>query len=384
MTMMNIKSCISRGILVTVLAAASLLLTGCVDQHPEGTKTTAQTETVESMLEITDPVEKQAVEVAKAKVRSMEGSPKIVATSPAVADICDKLELDLAGVCSSSISTIPERYKDATTVGTAMSPDMEIVASLKPDWILSPISLQSDLEPKYENIGVDWAFLNLRSVQGMYRSIQELGEIFDREEQAGTLVKEFQDFYEEYKKKNEGKDHPKVLILMGLPGSYIIATENSYVGSLVALAGGENVYTDIDQEFLTVNTEDMKTKEPDIVLRAAHALPDQVVEMFNEDFKTNDIWKHFDAVKNGRVYDLTYENFGMSATFRYPKALDELQPILYPESDEDLEKAKKNSENAQKNAEKSNATQKYEDAQKSGTSGKTAAEDSKKTTEKEK
>ena len=38
----------------------------------------------------------------------------------------------------------------------------------------------------------------------------------------------------------------------------------------------------------------------------------------------------------------------------------------------------------QKNAEKSNATQKYEDAQKSGTSGTTAAEDSKKTTEKEK
>ena len=384
MTMMNIKSCISRGIFVTVLAAASLLLTGCVDQHPEGTKTTTQTETVESMLEITDPVEKQAVEVAKAKVRSMEGSPKIVATSPAVADICDKLELDLVGVCSSSISTIPERYKDATTVGTAMSPDMEIVASLNPDWILSPISLQSDLELKYENIGVDWAFLNLRSVQGMYRSIQELGEIFDREEQADKLVKEFQDFYDEYKKKNEGKDHPKVLILMGLPGSYIIATENSYVGSLVALAGGENVYADTDQEFLTVNTEDMKTKEPDIILRAAHALPDQVVEMFNEDFKTNDIWKHFDAVKNGRVYDLTYENFGMSATFRYPKALDELQPILYPESDEDLEKAKKNSENAQKNAEKSNATQKYEDAQKSGTSGKTAAEDSKKTTEKEK
>lgn len=97
MTMMNIKSCISRGIFVTVLAAVSLLLTGCVDQHPKGTKTTTQTETVESMLEITDPVEKQAVEVAKAKVRSMEGSPKIVATSPAVADICDKLELDLVG-----------------------------------------------------------------------------------------------------------------------------------------------------------------------------------------------------------------------------------------------------------------------------------------------
>ena len=46
--MMNIKSCISRGVLVLSLAAASLLLTGCVNQHPEGTKATTQTETVES------------------------------------------------------------------------------------------------------------------------------------------------------------------------------------------------------------------------------------------------------------------------------------------------------------------------------------------------
>ena len=316
-----------------------------------------------TLLEINDPKEKAAVEAAKKKVAAMNDTPRIIATSPATADICDKLELDLVGVCSSTVSTIPDRYKDVETVGTAMSPDMEIVASLKPDWILSPVSLKSDLQPKYEAIDTDWAFLNLRSVPGMYRSIQELGEIFDRQEQAQKLVDEFTEFYNEYKQKNEGKDHPKVMILMGLPGSYIIATPNSYVGSLVELAGGENVYSDTDQEFLTVNTEDMKTKEPDIILRAAHALPDQVVEMFNKDFAENDIWQHFDAVKNGRVYDLTYEYFGMSATFKYPEALEELQPILYPESDEDTAKAKEASDNAQKKAKDSDATEKYNEQQ---------------------
>ena len=35
------------------------------------------------------------------------------------------------------------------------------------------------------------------------------------------------------------KSCPKVMILMGLPGSYVIATNNSYVGSLVEMAGGE-------------------------------------------------------------------------------------------------------------------------------------------------
>ena len=354
--------------LTACMVLSCSLLAGCVDQSGgdagEGTVDSgaaSQTESVETMLEITDPQEKAAVEAAKVKVQEMEGEPRIIATSPSAAEICDRLELELVGVCSSSVSELPKRYEETEEVGTAMAPDMEIVASLDPDWILSPATLQADLQPKYEAIDTDWAFLNLRSVQGMYRSIQELGEIFGKEEQARAMVDEFTEFYEGYKDRNEGKEAPKVLILMGLPGSYIIATENSYVGSLVELAGGENVYAGTDQEFLTVNTEDMKTKEPDVILRAAHALPDQIVEMFNEEFATDDIWQHFEAVKNGRVYDLTYEYFGMSADFDYPEALEELQPMLYPESEEDEEQAKENSENATKAAEESEASEKVDE-----------------------
>ena len=327
-----------RGMAVLLTATALTSLTACVNQNQKELKkqeSSADVQTDDTIsLEIDDPQEKKAVETAKKKVQESGGDPKIIATSPAVAEICDKLELDLTGVCESSVSTIPKRYKDATTVGTAMSPDMEVVASLDPDWILSPISLQSDLQPKYEAIGSDWAFLNLRSVQGMYRSIQELGEIFDREEQAQKEVDKFTKFYKEYKKKSKDQEKPKVMILMGLPGSYVIATPNSYVGSLVELAGGENVYPDSEQEFLNVNTEDMKTKEPDLILRTAHALPDQVMEMFEKDFAENDIWQHFEAVKNKRVYDLSYGSFGMSANFKYQDALEELQGILYPENDD--------------------------------------------------
>lgn len=357
--------------ILTVLLAGICFgaLTGCVDQHPDENTTDVWEENTEDIWENTedrdhydtaDPdmtdsdtadsaatdtdttglkqqlfgdvgeAEKEAVALAKKKVKS-QGTPRIVATSPAVAQICDKLDIDLVGVCATTVSTIPERYEGLTEVGTAMSPDMEIMASLDPDWILSPSSLQTDLQPKYEVIDTDWAFLNLKSVTGMYQSIIELGEIFDREDEADAIVDGFLDFYEDYQNENNGKEHPDVLILMGLPGSYIIATENSYVGNLVEMAGGNNVYAGSEEEFLTVNTEDMKTKEPDIILRAAHALPDQVQEMFREDFETNDIWKHFKAVQEGKVYDLSYEYFGMSANFDYPKALKELQEDLYGE-----------------------------------------------------
>ena len=73
----------------------------------------------------------------------------------------------------------------------------------------------------------------------------------------------------------------------------------------------------------------IRLRDPDIILRTAHALPDDVRQMFAQEFETNDIWKHFRAVQEGRVYDLTYSNFGMSATFSYPDALNELRTYLY-------------------------------------------------------
>lgn len=188
------------------------------------------------------------------------------------------------------------------------------------------------MQPKYASIGEKSLFLDLKSVEGMYASIEGLGEKFGREEEAAVMLEEFDSFMTEYAEKNAGKESPKVLVLMGLPGSYIIATDNSYVGSLVKLAGGTNVYGDGDgEEFLFANTEDMKTKEPDVILRAAHGLPDEARKMFAEEFSTNNIWQHFKAVQEGRVYDLDSNLFNMSANFSYAEALKALQPMLYGE-----------------------------------------------------
>lgn len=299
----QVKKTVHKGICMLLAGiavfTASFSLTACVDQHPDSTEGQSQADSV-----------------------------RLVATSSAAAQICDKLELDLVGVCRTS-GTLPERYKDVTQVGTAMSPDMEILKSLSPDYVLSPNSLQSDLQPKYAAIQVKSLFLNLKSVSGMYASIADLGEKFNRQQQAQAMVDEFNTFMQEYKNKNAGKEAPKVLILMGLPGSYIVATENSYVGSLVEMAGGQNVYAGTDEEFLSANTEDIKTKEPDVILRASHAMPEQVQQMFADEFEKNDIWKHFTAVQNGRVYDLDSSLFGMSANFSYQQALEALQPMLY-------------------------------------------------------
>ena len=256
---------------------------------------------------------------------------RIAATSPAAVDIMARLDIDLAGVPNSTLSVIPSRYDDAVRVGTAMGPDMEIIRTLNPDYVIGPASLQTDLQPKLEAAGLNGIFLNLESVEGLYKGVEELGEMFGRQEEAQEMIDEFSAFYYEYSKVNEDKESPTVLVLMGLPGSYVVATGKSYAGSLVRLAGGMNVYEDEEADFITANTEDMQSRDPDIILRAAHAMPEDVVQMFSDEFEENDIWKHFRAVQDECVYDLPYEQFGMSAKFNFPEALETLQPMLYGE-----------------------------------------------------
>lgn len=257
----------------------------------------------------------------------------IAVTSVASAEILDALEVpasQVVGIPSSDSYTIPKRYQGITSLGTAMTPDMEILSSLNPGIVISPNSLESELASKYESIHVDSVFLNLKSVSGMYKSIEELGAYLGREKQAEKLVDEFVSFMQEYSSAHT--ESPKVLILMGLPGSYVAATESSYVGDLVRLAGGSNVYGDGDgKDFLNANAEDMLKKKPDIILRTSHAMPEQVKTMFAKEFKDNDIWNKFDAVKNNKVYDLSNESFGMSANMKYKKALKELEKLLYAE-----------------------------------------------------
>ena len=100
------------------------LLTGCVNQNQE----------VTSDQEIT-----------------------VAATSIAVTEILDQLNIpakQVVGIPQSDSYTVPKKYQKTTKIGNAMTPDMEKISTLKPDLILSPNSLESDLSSKYEKIKI--------------------------------------------------------------------------------------------------------------------------------------------------------------------------------------------------------------------------------------
>ncbi|EEK82072.1 heme ABC transporter, heme-binding protein isdE [Bacillus cereus ATCC 4342] len=264
-----------------------------------------------------------------AKQVKSESKERIVATTVAVTEIMDALEVDLVGVPTSS-KTLPKRYKGLPEVGNPMSPDMEKVKSLKPSEVLSVTTLEYELKPVFDGVGMKANFLDLTSLKNMQNSISDLGKKYGREKQAEEVVTKLDKKVTSIQKEVKGKKEPTVLILLGVPGSYLVATEHSYIGDLVKQLGGKNIVQGEQVEYLASNTEYLKKADPDIILRAAHGMPDEVVKMFDKEFKTNDIWKHFAAVKNNRVYDLEERLFGTTGNLAAIEALDELKKMMYP------------------------------------------------------
>ncbi|MEA5085239.1 MAG: heme ABC transporter substrate-binding protein IsdE [Lachnospiraceae bacterium] len=296
---------------------------------------------VQSEEKIGDKIEEdgkteQAKTAATSQAQDAEQSkPKeeqrIIATSAATCEIMNRLGIDLVGVPTTTVSTIASRYDGVTRIGTPMAPDMEIIKTLKPTDVIGPDTLEEDLKVKYDNIGVNSTFLDLKSVKGLYDSVTLMGNKYAKEAEAEAMLAEYNTFMKNYNSKHNVTEKPKVLVLIGLPGSYLVGTNKCYAGSLVELAGGVNVFQSDEKDFLNVNPEEILSKDPDIIIRTAHGLPKEALKMFAKEFSENDIWKHFRAVQDGKVYDVDYMIFGMSATFDYSQALSDLEPMLYGE-----------------------------------------------------
>lgn len=269
---------------------------------------------------------------AKGEQQDSGEGERIVATTVAITDTAAKLNIELVGIPTTT-KEIPTKYKEVTEIGQAKKPNMELLQSLNPTDVLSVTTIKPEMEKAMKGSNIKTTYYDYNSVAGMQKSITAMGKSFDRVEEATKLNRVYDTKIADIKKRTTGKIKPKVIILLGVPGSYLISTEKSFLGNLVELAGGENVVKSkkTDEEFIASNTESLYKLKPDIILRASHGFPNQVKNMFDEEFKKNDVWKNFDATKAGRVYDLDEDLFGITANVNADEALEKLYKILYEE-----------------------------------------------------
>ncbi|PWL55546.1 MAG: heme ABC transporter substrate-binding protein IsdE [Clostridium cadaveris] len=259
-----------------------------------------------------------------------EQKDTVVATSVAVVEILDKLGVKLAGVPETSY-TLPDSTKEATKIGNPMNPDMEIIKSLNPTVTVATDTLGQDYKNLFESNNIPSIFVDLDSVDGLKKSIKDLAKRFNKVEDGDKILKELEEKENSFKDSSKSSQSAKnIMIVFAAPGGVnMLATEESYIGNLVKIVGGENVVKETSGPFVSYSREALSQMNPDKIIVMTHAMPEKTEKEFKETLNTDAAWKNIKAVKDGKVEFLDRTYFGMSANLKIIEALDILSDIIY-------------------------------------------------------
>lgn len=248
---------------------------------------------------------------------------KIATTSVPLTEMLHLLGVTPVGVPTST-NPIPAAFDNVTRIGSPMTPDLEVVADLEPDLLLGAESLRSTLEKNLEGMDLNTAYLRTDSFEDLKLSFKVLGTYFNKIDEmnavlSGILAKE-----NELLKVADGKQMPKVMLMIGTSESFMVMSEGSYLGSLVKKLGADNIATSVlkaTSTYSPINMEDVVVADPDIILVLASGDHGANEEKFAKEVESNDAWTKLSAYKNDKIHILDYSIFGVTSISNVEEAL---------------------------------------------------------------
>ncbi|ASJ03526.1 vitamin B12 transporter [Thermococcus profundus] len=217
----------------------------------------------------------------------------------------------------------PAPVKNITKVGGyGKYANLEIIASLKPDLIIADDYSLSILDKLEEIAPV--VIVAPKSVDGIYRQIELLGKITNREEGARLVIGDMKGEIEYVSSKVSNLTKPKVFFILSYYQGYWTAGKGTFMDSVITLAGGVNVFNDTNG-WVKVSEEQVIARDPDVIV----VLPTagiNATELCSGPFASTE------AVKSGRVYTATDSNAYQRPSPRIVVAIKEMAEFLHPEA----------------------------------------------------
>ena len=300
--------------LLSMILVAGMMLVGCQNDGQDVDQSTENPQPDQAVQEET-PAE----------------AIKVVSATVSATNVLAELDAEVVGVPTTS-QPLPAQYADLPEVGQAMSPDLEIVASLEPDLFVMDSNFQASVEESLSQYGLNTFFFETGSYSDFTNSIKQLGVEINREDEAKKLVSGIEASVTKALEK-KGDNSPTVAVIFGAGENFMLATDTSYLGDLVKTLGATNITSklegDMSSAYVQFSLERILAENPDYVLRFAHGNIEETAKMFDAAFDSNEAYQQLDAVKSGKVYDLDPTIFNVSANLEITTAIETLGEIFY-------------------------------------------------------
>jgi len=193
---------------------------------------------------------------------------RIISVVPNVTEMLFALGLGDKVIAVSDYDTFPRGVEKKPRIGGLLDPNIEKIIEMHPDLVITYGS-QGVLRERLQSLGIRMYPFTHGNVEHTLNFILELGHVVGAESRADEIVRSIRMTFAVIREEAPS-DRPKVLIVhergIGTLGSFYSVGSKAFQHDLIEIAGGQNLFADVNSETVRPTLEQVISRKPDIII----------------------------------------------------------------------------------------------------------------------
>ena len=191
---------------------------------------------------------------------------RIVCLVPSVTDAVFALGAGADVVAVSDYTKYPASALSKPSIGDPAQPSMEVLLSLHPDIVLG-IQTSSPVNAllQHERLGIPVYLVNPHGLEGLLRSVINLGVALHRETEAAAVVASLRQRINAVRARTQALSRPTVFMPIWYDPIMTIG-KNAFITEVIAAAGGRSITDDLTPEWPQISLEALIARAPQALL----------------------------------------------------------------------------------------------------------------------
>lgn len=180
------------------------------------------------------------------------------------------------------------------SLGDGMSPNLEALASLEPDLVISWSDVTERVADRAEALGIAVYRADVQTIDGLRSHLLRLGTLLGREELASLVTDSLDRALDRVAAAVRGRDPVSVYYSVSHDPPQTTGA-GTFIDEVISLAGGRNIFADGARGWPLVSVEAVLTRNPDVLVIPGRARGAEAVPWLEAPG-----WRELEAVRNGR------------------------------------------------------------------------------------
>lgn len=242
---------------------------------------------------------------------------------------------DVIATADDAWSDLGLELGDALNIGGAHSPNIELLLSSEPDFVIASASTASNVSMKdtLESVGITVAYFDVDCFDDYLDMLHICTDITGRKDlynKNGTAIKEqIDDIKQRFNTLNLSDSKRTVLLLRASSGAVKAkGSDGTVLGEMLNDMGCINI-ADSDKTLLeNLSVESIIQKEPYHIFVVIMGDDSKAIDNFAKTMEENPAWASLEAVKEDRLHFMDRKMFNLKPNVRWAISYEELYNIL--------------------------------------------------------